>query len=122
MKNKYFALFQNEDSVRKLSLFHSSETGGFDPIAIACYSEFTAHEEGYIQNGVWPIIKAEDFKHLEGKLLTIVDATFSDPKQREAFKAVVKSELREWYNIRTNGAAMQAEHLKENVLRDDQSN
>ncbi len=34
---------------------------------------------------------SEKFKQLEGKLLTLVDASFVDPQQRKAQKDVIKS-------------------------------
>lgn len=37
-----------------------------------------------------------DVKHLTGKLLTLCDATFTDPTQRKAFKDRVKEDLRTW--------------------------
>lgn len=33
---------------------------------------------------------------LEGKLLTVVDASYSDREQREAIKSLVKKEVRSW--------------------------
>lgn len=44
-------------------------------------------------NGTYPALIEEDFRHLEGKLLTICDATFTNKEQREAFKKVVKNTL-----------------------------
>lgn len=34
--------------------------------------------------------------HLKGQLLTIADATFSDPEQRKAYKDLVKNTLQDW--------------------------
>jgi len=34
--------------------------------------------------------------HLEGKILTIVDASYNDREQREAVKSLMKMELRRW--------------------------
>lgn len=39
-------------------------------------------------------------KHLEGKLLTFADATFSDPEQRKAFKDVLRGILLDCYYTR----------------------
>lgn len=44
-------------------------------------------------NGTYPPLLEEDFKHLEGKLLTLCDATFTNKEQREAFKKVVSNSL-----------------------------
>ncbi len=35
-------------------------------------------------------------RFLEGKLLTVVDASYSDREQREAIKSLVKKEVRNW--------------------------
>lgn len=34
--------------------------------------------------------------HLEGKMLTIIDASYSDREQRDAIKSLVKKEIRNW--------------------------
>lgn len=42
---------------------------------------------------------AIDFSHAEelvGRLLTIIDATYTDPEQRRAQKRIVKSEVYDW--------------------------
>ena len=39
------------------------------------------------------IMDYKDFQNLMGKLLTYVDATFSDPEQRKAHKDIVKNTL-----------------------------
>ena len=44
-------------------------------------------------NGSYPTLKDDDFKHLEGKILTLCDATFTNKEQREAFKRIVSSTL-----------------------------
>lgn len=102
-EHDYFALFQDERSVRQLVKIHSSATAGFKPIGIVCYSSFGSdpHAPEMIGNGSYPIIAAEEFRQLEGRLLTLCDATFSDPLQREAFKDLLKTQTREWYDKHT---------------------
>lgn len=45
-------------------------------------------------------INFTDIDNLIGKLLTIVDATFTDKEQREAQKSVIKSIVRDWGHSR----------------------
>lgn len=45
----------------------------------------------------WPV-NFEEVYNLKGRLLTIVDATFSDPEQRKAFKDILWVALRGWAN------------------------
>lgn len=101
--HEYYALFQDENSVRQLVKIHSTEFGGFQPIGIVGYSTFGSDPSSpaMIENGAYPIIKADEFRQLEGRLLTLCDATFSDPLQREAFKDLLKTQTREWYDKHT---------------------
>jgi len=46
----------------------------------------------------YPLLHESNFRNLEGKMLTICDATFSDKEQREAFKRIIKNELRNWFS------------------------
>lgn len=49
-------------------------------------------------NGQYPMLQANDIKHIEGQLLTLCDATFTNKEQREAFKNVVSNTLWNSYN------------------------
>lgn len=42
------------------------------------------------------VVQYQDFSHFLGRLLTYVDATFSDPEQRQAHKALVKELVYNW--------------------------
>lgn len=61
-----------------------------------------AHRNGEMYsslNGRQPIFALlgyHDIQTLEGRLLTIVDASFSDPIQRKAFKDLIRKEI--WFN------------------------
>lgn len=46
---------------------------------------------------VWP----GQFGNLEGKLLTIVDASFADTQQRKAVKDLVRQTLWDWRQVTT---------------------
>lgn len=43
-----------------------------------------------------PVIDIGDMNHLVGKLLTLIDATFVDEKQREAMKDIFRTVLWDW--------------------------
>lgn len=49
-------------------------------------------------NGSYPTLKDDDFKHLEGKMLTLCDATFTNKEQREAFKKIVSNTLWSYFH------------------------
>lgn len=42
------------------------------------------------------VVGYNDFRRLQGQLLTYIDATFSDPEQRKAHKDILKSNLYAW--------------------------
>lgn len=47
--------------------------------------------------GTYPALIEEHFRHLEGKLLTLCDATFTNKEQREAFKKLVSNSLWDYF-------------------------
>lgn len=65
-----------------------------------------AHRAGKLTsplNGEQPIFALlgyDDIRTLEGRLLTIVDATFGDPLQRKAFKDLVRNAI--WFDWAPN--------------------
>jgi hypothetical protein len=71
--------FQIENIVER-----GENEGGFEPM------------EGL--SGTYPAINAESFSKLEGKLLTLCDATFTNKEQRESFKSIVKDNLWTMYS------------------------
>jgi hypothetical protein len=82
---------------------YTSQTGEDAPdSARSISSRERAHREGECNsplNGKQPIFALlgyQDIRTLEGRLLTIADATFSDPQQRKAFKDLVRKEI--WFN------------------------
>lgn len=48
-------------------------------------------------SGTYPALIEEHFRHLEGKLLTLCDATFTNKEQREAFKKLVSNSLWDYF-------------------------
>lgn len=49
-----------------------------------------------------------EFDNLVGRLLTLCDATFTDPVQRKAFKDMVRQHVKEWVNAIAVDAAADA--------------
>ena len=43
------------------------------------------------------LISSKELRNIEGRLLTIIDATFQDKFQREAQKSIVRKEIWEWW-------------------------
>lgn len=56
-------------------------------------SENEGHSQSLGLNGSYPIVHTDQLSHLEGKLLTLCDATFTNKDQREAFKSVIREIL-----------------------------
>lgn len=44
-----------------------------------------------------PVVYIDNINHLTGKLLTLIDATFTDVDQRKAMKEIFKQEIWSWY-------------------------
>lgn len=51
-------------------------------------------------DGSYPVMDIEMIKNLEGKLLTLCDATFTNKEQRESFKSIVKDNI---WTVLSNG-------------------
>lgn len=50
----------------------------------------------HIENEEWyAILHYDEIRNLEGKILTIIDASFTDVKQREAVKSLIRESI--WY-------------------------
>lgn len=62
-------------------------------------------EDGTVGATAYPI-NYEELYNLKGRLLTLIDATFTDPEQRKAQKDVVWHTLRDWMDgiIETGGS------------------
>lgn len=108
--NQFKVLYIDGEDVRKMSDFYEADTSDVRSVAIVAYTDFMG-DGSFIQNGVYPVIASEDFSSLEGRLLTICDASFADKEQRKAFKDLVKSTTREWYNKHLDTASYWANQL-----------
>lgn len=63
-------------------------------------SDFDKDEDGTVRvsDEVDPVVRHEAINGLVGKLLTLVDATFTDVEQRKAQKDLVMKTCWEWYS------------------------
>lgn len=109
-------LFQNEDSVREL--VEVPIKGRVQLIGVTRYTDFDAPERlpagrktPFELNGTYPIIEAEQFNKLYGKVMQLCDAMLSEPTQREAFKSLMKENLSEWYSKETGYVYKMTEQL-----------
>lgn len=66
--------------------------------AITLY-DFPIEENGSqrASDDVIPVIPYEFINHLVGKVLTVADASFSDPEQRKAVKDLFTQAVWQWY-------------------------
>lgn len=59
----------------------------------------SSSDERYIGlNGTYPALQEEPFRHLEGKLLTLADATFTNKTQCDAFKKLISDRMWSFYH------------------------
>lgn len=104
MNDKNYILIVKDD-VRKL--VEIPVKGRIEAIGFTRYSEIHFEESGhedFVPNGTYPVISSEMFNELYGKVLTVVDATFIDGLQKDAFKTLLKNELSGWYDKNTGYA------------------
>lgn len=81
-----------------------------DIVGVQRYTDFD-NNKGLLPNGSYPCLNDKSFNELYGKLLTLVDATFTDVVQREAHKNIVRSTLSEWYDKQVGFTFKSAEKL-----------
>lgn len=104
----YKVLYQDGNSVRRLKEVELPDA--YHLIGVQKYTDFDK-ARGAEPNGSYPVIDNENFSELYGKMLTLCDATFTDPTQREAFKDMVKSTLSGWYGKNVDYTFKMAEQL-----------
>jgi len=87
-----------KDDVRKL--VELPVYGRIEVIGFTRYSSLNGrpvdgitHESDPEPNGTYPVISYDVFKDLYGRVLTLVDATFQEGSQKEAFKSLIKNEM-----------------------------
>ncbi len=69
------------------------------PIGLQRYTDFeNVANTGPEPNGTYPVLDDKTFNELYGKALTLVDASFAEATQRDAFKNVLKGILSEWFD------------------------
>jgi len=47
-------------------------------------------------NNYYALLQYEEIRRIEGQMLTIIDASFTDKEQREAVKSLVRSNIWDW--------------------------
>ena len=106
MEDKNYLLI-TKDSVREL--VEIPVRGRIEAIGFTRYTSLigrvadgVTHDPDPEPNGTYPVISHEVFNELYGKVLTLVDATFQDGSQKEAFKSLIKNEMSGWYDKSTN--------------------
>lgn len=62
----------------------------------------SGHEPWEGLSGSYAALYAEPFQQLEGKLLTLCDATFTNKEQRESFKSILKDNLWSMFKEQTD--------------------
>lgn len=65
-------------------------------------TEFEPEEDGGVRasDGIETVIELSDINNLQGRMLTIAEASCSDPEQRKALKDLIKQEVWSWYTER----------------------
>lgn len=96
-----------QDDVRKLVKLPIK--GRIEAIGFTRYSEpLLAGSDSTVYpqepNGTYPVISYDLFNELYGRVLTVVDATFQEGNQKEAFKSLLKNEMSGWYDKSTTYA------------------
>lgn len=64
---------------------------------IRCDFEADKNGNRRASDDIQPIITLDHMNSLVGKVLTIIDATFTDPEQRKASKDLLKETMYNWY-------------------------
>lgn len=102
---KLFAIYTDVDHKLHRIKIAEGETADFAfPKGFVVFDseqESDGGSSGYVplgMNGQYPMLQGDDISHLEGQLLTLCDATFTNKEQREAFKGMVKNILWDNYN------------------------
>lgn len=62
-------------------------------------TDFEPEEDGTVQSSdnIDPMVYIENINHLTGQILTLVEATITDPEQRKAAKDLYKQTVWGWY-------------------------
>lgn len=72
-------------------------------------SDFDVDEDGSrrVDDDINPVVRYERINDLVGKLLTLVDSMFSDPKQRKAAKDLFTQTAWSWYSGQTSDSVVE---------------
>lgn len=73
----------------------SSTSGPVLPLEMRCRCIDYRNDDGTVGEVAYPI-NYEELYNLKGRLLTLIDATYTDPQQRKAQKDIVWQALQHW--------------------------
>ena len=95
--------------------------GRIEAIGFTRYSNLfhVSGKEGteLVHNGSYPVISADVFNELYGKILTLIDAAFPEGGQKEAFKTLARNELSGWYDKNVSYTIKMTEQLHEKEVK-----
>lgn len=105
-------LYEDGKNIRRLVEVELPDA--FQVIGIQKYTDFekaNGEDEKELPNGTYPVISGTDFDRIYGRLLTLCDAAFTNDKQREAFKDMLKTTLSDWHRRQVDYTFTMAEQL-----------
>ena len=101
----------SQDTIRIVE--SSNESDFAEPTAFGIISEDMNTEKFSIS--LFPALYEEHFASLKTRVLSIMDATYSDNEQRDAVKKLLKDTMNSWYNDNINHAYKRANKAKYNA-------
>ncbi len=100
-------LSKDEYGVHELQVPFDTEHGSMRILGVSTIDaevDDDTKTKGYIIDQVFPTLDQRDIDNLVGKLLTYVDATFTDVEQRKAHKDILRSSLWDWFELKHKSA------------------
>jgi hypothetical protein len=97
---KLFAIHRDSDYKIHRTKIAEGTTADFAAAIGFQIEDFNEERDGDSQgvehiglNGTYPALQEEAFRHFEGKLLTLADATFTNKTQCDAFKKLISDRM-----------------------------
>ena len=98
--NKLIALLSTDEETNANVEVATGESYGFATPHGFVIEQNDNGKIGGTYKASYPVLTDSIFRILEGKVLTVCDATFTDKEQREAFKRIMRNEMRHWFSDR----------------------